>query len=74
MRAPVETRYGFHIIRLDRKHDGRVLPYESSPTASPIICAKACGAGPTAQYIARLVTAAKIEGIDLAGAEALRVH
>ncbi len=27
-----------------------------------------------AQYIARLVTAAKIEGIELTGADALRVH
>ena len=26
--APVATRYGFHIIRLDRKHEGRLLPYE----------------------------------------------
>ena len=27
-----------------------------------------------AQYIARLVSAAQIEGVDLAGADALRVH
>ncbi|MFZ3249624.1 MAG: peptidylprolyl isomerase, partial [Pseudolabrys sp.] len=26
---PVATRYGFHIIRLERKHGGRVLPYEA---------------------------------------------
>ncbi len=25
---PVATRYGFHVIRLDRRHDGRLLPYE----------------------------------------------
>ena len=25
---PVATRYGFHIIRLDRKHEGRELPFE----------------------------------------------
>ena len=31
---PVATRYGFHIIRLDRKHDGAVLPYE--PVAAQI--------------------------------------
>jgi hypothetical protein len=27
-----------------------------------------------AQYVARLVTAAQIEGVDLVGADALRVH
>jgi peptidyl-prolyl cis-trans isomerase C len=27
-----------------------------------------------AQYVARLVSAAQIEGVDLAGADALRVH
>jgi peptidyl-prolyl cis-trans isomerase C len=27
-REPIATRYGFHIIRLDRKHDGRELPFE----------------------------------------------
>jgi len=27
-----------------------------------------------AQYVARLISAANIEGVDLAGAEALRVH
>ena len=27
-----------------------------------------------AQYVARLVSAARIEGIELAGADALRVH
>ena len=27
---PVATRYGFHVVRLDRKHEGRVLPYEAA--------------------------------------------
>ncbi len=26
---PVATRYGFHIVRLDRKHEGRDLPFET---------------------------------------------
>ena len=66
---PVATRYGFHIIRLERKHEGRAAALRSrSPNALPTICAKACGDAPTAQYVARLVSAAKIEGIELAGA------
>ncbi len=27
--SPVETRYGFHIIRLDARADGKILPFEA---------------------------------------------
>jgi len=72
--APVETRYGFHIIRLDRKHDGRVLPYEVVAGRIADYLRDSVRQRADAQYIARLVSAARIEGIDLAGADALRVH
>ncbi len=72
--APVATRYGFHIIRLDRKHEGRVLPYEIAADRIADYLRESVRRRADAQYIARLVTAAKIEGIDLAGAESLRVH
>jgi peptidyl-prolyl cis-trans isomerase C len=72
--APVATRYGFHIIRLDRKHEGRVLPYEIVAGRIADYLRESVRRRADAQYIARLVTAAKIEGIDLAGADALRVH
>ena len=72
--APVATRYGFHIIRLDRKHDGQVLPYELVAGRIADYLRETVRRRADAQYIARLVTAAKIEGIDLAGADALRVH
>ena len=71
---PVATRYGFHIIRLDRKHDGRTLPYEVVAGRIADYLRESVRRRADAQYIARLVTAAKIEGIDLAGADALRVH
>jgi peptidyl-prolyl cis-trans isomerase C len=71
---PVATRYGFHIIRLDRKHDGRTLPYEVVAGRIADYLRESVRRRAEAQYIARLVTAAKIEGIDLAGADALRVH
>jgi peptidyl-prolyl cis-trans isomerase C len=72
--APVATRYGFHIIRLDRKHEGQVLPYEVVAGRIADYLRESVRRRADAQYVARLVTAAKIEGIDLAGADALRVH
>ena len=71
---PVATRYGFHIIRLDRKHEGRVLPYELVADRIADYLRDSVRRRADAQYIARLVSAAKIEGIELAGADALRVH
>lgn len=72
--APVATRYGFHIIRLDRKHEGRVLPYEVVARRIADYLRESVRRWADAQYVARLVSAAKIEGIELAGADALRVY
>ncbi len=71
---PVATRYGFHIIRLDRKHEGRLLPYELVADRIAGYLRDSVRRRADAQYVARLVSAAKIEGVDLAGADALRVH
>jgi peptidyl-prolyl cis-trans isomerase C len=72
--TPIATRYGFHVIRLDRKHAGRTLPYEVVAGRVADYLRESVRRRADAQYIARLVSAAKIEGIELAGAEALRVH
>ncbi|MBI1203257.1 MAG: peptidylprolyl isomerase [Rhodopseudomonas sp.] len=66
--APVETRYGFHIIRLERKHDGETLPYEAVAGRIADYLRDSVAHRAQAQYIARLVSAARIEGIELAGA------
>jgi peptidyl-prolyl cis-trans isomerase C len=71
---PVATRYGFHIIRLDRKHEGRTLPYEVVAGRIADYLRESVRRRADAQYIARLVSAARIDGIELAGADALRVH
>jgi peptidyl-prolyl cis-trans isomerase C len=71
---PVATRYGFHVIRLDRKHAGRTLPYELVTGRIADYLRESVRRRADAQYIARLVTAARIEGVELAGADALRVH
>jgi peptidyl-prolyl cis-trans isomerase C len=71
---PVATRYGFHIIRLDRKHEGRTLPYEVVAGRIADYLRESVRRRADAQYIARLVSAARIEGVEIAGADALRVH
>ena len=71
---PVATRYGFHIIRLERKHQGRTLPYEMVADRIAAYLREAVRRRADAQYVARLASAAQIEGIDIASANALRVH
>ncbi len=71
---PVATRYGFHVIRLERKHEGRTLPFELVADRIADYLRESVRRQADAQYIARLVSAAKIEGIELAGADAMRVH
>ena len=49
-------------------------PTKWSPTVSPTICARACGGAPTRNTSRGWCRRRSIEGIDLAGADALRVH
>lgn len=71
---PVATRYGFHIIKLDRKIGGQTLPYELVASRIADYLRDSVRRRADAQYIARLVSAARIEGVDIAGADSHRVH
>jgi peptidyl-prolyl cis-trans isomerase C len=71
---PVATRYGLHIIRLERKHEGRPLPFEIVGERIAAYLTERARRTATAQYIARLVSRAEITGIELAGTEAHNVH
>jgi peptidyl-prolyl cis-trans isomerase C len=71
---PVATRYGFHIIRLEHKHEGRDLPFELVADRVAEYLQERVERRALAQYIARLGTAARVEGIDLATADAMRVN
>jgi peptidyl-prolyl cis-trans isomerase C len=71
---PVATRYGLHIIRLERRHEGRTLPFELVAERIAAYLTERARRTATAQYIARLVSRAEITGIALAGAEAHNVH
>jgi peptidyl-prolyl cis-trans isomerase C len=72
--GPVSTRYGFHVIRLDRKHEGRTLPYEAVAERIADYLRESVRRRADAQYIARLVSAADIQGVALEGAQAHRVN
>jgi peptidyl-prolyl cis-trans isomerase C len=71
---PVPTRYGWHIIRLDRKVEGRQLPFELVAERIADYLREQVERRAAAQYIARLVSRAHITGIELAGAEEHRVN
>lgn len=73
-REPVATRYGLHIIRLDRRIEGRELPFELVARRVADYLRESVTRRATAQYIARLVSRAEIRGIAMDGAEAHRVN
>jgi peptidyl-prolyl cis-trans isomerase C len=72
--SPVETRYGFHIIRLDRRIPGETLPFESVSRRIADYLIERARRTAMAQYVARLISRSEISGIELAGAEAHRVN
>ncbi|HEX9753529.1 MAG TPA: peptidylprolyl isomerase [Methyloceanibacter sp.] len=72
--APVETRYGLHIIRLDRKIDGVELPFELVAARIADYLGESVRRRAVAQYIARLVSDAEVTGVALDGPEAHRVN
>lgn len=71
---PVATRYGFHVIRLERRIEGAVVPYAAVADRIAAYLADRVRRLALAQYIARLAGRATIDGIVLADAESLRVH
>ena len=62
---PVRTRYGFHVVRLDAKVEGRVLPFDYVRDQIADFLAQTCWHREAASFVARLVDAADIEGVDM---------
>lgn len=73
-REPVATRYGFHIIRLDRRIEGRELPFDMVADRIADYLADNVRRRATAQYIARLVSRSVVTGVDMPGAQEHRVN
>jgi peptidyl-prolyl cis-trans isomerase C len=72
--SPVATRYGFHIIRLERRVPGVPMSFESVSERIARYLTERARRTATSQYLARLVSRAEIAGIELAGAEVHRVN
>jgi peptidyl-prolyl cis-trans isomerase C len=65
---PVATRFGWHLIRIIERDEGRPLPFESARTrvASYVRSHSRRKAG--VQYLQRLAAEAHVEGVDLPSA------
>jgi len=72
--TPIETRYGFHIIRLDRQIPGRQLPFEVVQDRIATYLTERSRRLGVAQYVARLAAGAQISGVDLPTPASLRTH
>ena len=72
--APVETRYGCHIIRLDRHIPGSQLPFEVVHRRIADYLVARTQHMAIAQYVARLASRAEVSGVDLPMPADLRVH
>lgn len=73
-REPVAARYGFHLIRLDRRIPARIMPFDSVRARIADYLNERSHRMAMAQYLARLISRARITGIAIAGADTLRVH
>lgn len=61
---PIETRFGYHIVYVDHKEDGKQLPYEAVKLRIQNYLNKKVERKAIAQYIQLLIADAKIEGFD----------
>ena len=62
---PVRTRFGYHIIRLDRRLNGDQLPYERVRSQIASYLEESARRAAIATFIGNLVRGAEIDGIDL---------
>ena len=69
---PVVTRYGFHIVRLDKRIAGVQLPFEMVHEKIAAYLAERSRRTAIAQYIARLASSADVRGVDLPTSADLR--
>jgi peptidyl-prolyl cis-trans isomerase C len=70
---PVASRFGHHIIRLDRKIEGRHLPFELVRERIADYLVDRTRHTAIAQFVARLTARAEITGVDLPTTADLRV-
>jgi peptidyl-prolyl cis-trans isomerase C len=61
---PVLSRHGWHVIRMDAKADGAVLPFESARPRIAEAMEKAAWTRAARDFVAALVARAEIVGAD----------
>lgn len=71
---PVETRYGVHVIHLERREEGRVLPFERVRERIAEYLTESVHRRAQAQYTARLLASCRIEGIEVGSPGDLNVY
>ncbi|TDE37894.1 peptidylprolyl isomerase [Antarcticimicrobium sediminis] len=62
----VETRYGYHILRVDERATGEILPFDAVRPRLSEACEKANWARAANAYLSGLLDRTEITGIDLA--------
>lgn len=67
--VPVRTRYGVHVLRLDRRIEGRPLPFELVRDRIAEYLEQSVWQRAVSQYIRILVGRSEITGIELAGSD-----
>lgn len=67
--VPVKTRYGVHILRLDRKLAGKTLPFEAVAKTIADYLQESSWRRAVSQYIKLLAGQASIEGVAIEAAE-----
>ena len=66
--VPVRTRFGYHVLRLDRRIEGRQLPFEAVSDKIAEYLREHVWRRAVSQYLQLLVGQAEIRGIELNGA------
>ena len=66
--VPVKTRYGVHVVRVDKRVPGRTLPYEAVAEKIADYLKEASWRRAFRQYVQLLAGSARISGIDMAAA------
>lgn len=64
---PVKTPYGIHVLRLDRREPGRLMPFELVRDLIATYIEEASWRRAASQYIRLLAGRASVRGIDLGG-------
>ena len=72
--VPVKTRFGYHVLRLDRRIEGHELPFEAVRDRIAAYLREHVWRRAVSQYLRVLIGQADIRGLELEGAKSLLVQ